>query len=186
MKLALCFAAVSVLALAGCAVPDSGDLDEDSGEDVGEAADAICSSIIMPVVDTSATLSVANMYGGAITEYAVPSDSFYDPDNFTVEITFPGYGTQGAWMSDTDQASLTASNCSAVTVTSSFWVHNASTGCWSFDSTTSATGSWNGSSCDVNPPGISVPHTIDKVRMSGKSKLRTAFRGIGGTGWYVN
>src|SRR4051812_22046748 len=122
MKLHLCLAAVSILALAGCTAEEPSELDDGSSEDVGEAAEAICPiPPIMPVVDTNVTLSVVNMYGGAVTAYADPSDSFYDIDNFTVEITFPGYGYQQAYMSDTDQANLTATNCHLVTVNSAFW-----------------------------------------------------------------
>lgn len=186
MKFALCLAAVSVLALAGCAVPDSSDFDEDSGEDVGEAADAICSTIIMPTVDTSIDITVPNPYGGGVSASATPSDSFYDPDNFTVEATFHGTGYQMANMSDPGTGLRTSTDCANATATASFWVHDASTGCWSFSTSTNAVFTWTGSDCEVDWPGISVPHTIDKVRMSGNTKKGSNFRNITATGLYFN
>ena len=179
MKLALCLAAVSVLALSGCNPHDPEELDDESSEDVGVAEQALCPVVIMPVVDESGTLNAV----GSVSNTGKPTDVFYDPDNYTYEVT---YNTSGdvARMYDTNQASLTSANCSSVTVTASFWTRDAATGCWSFAATNVATGVWNGTSCDLTPDSLIVPSTVDKVRMSGKSKMGTTFREITGMGIY--
>ena len=186
MKLVLCLAAVSVLALSGCTAEDPSELDDESSDDVGEAAQALCPTIFMPLVDTSIDITVPNPYGGGVSASATPADSFYDPDNFTVEATFHSIGVQMARMSDPGAGLRTSTDCANATATASFWVHDASTGCWSFSSTTNAVYTWTGSDCEVDWPGISVPHSIDKVRMSGNTKKGAAFRTITGTGLYLN
>lgn len=183
MKYVLSLVAISVLALTGCQVEDPEDLDEGANEEVGEAEQAFCPAITMPVVDVAETLVYGDPSFGFVNETARPADPYYDPDNFVYEVT-SNVGGDAAFMIDTDAEDLTAANCSSVTITASFWTHDSSTGCWSLWGTTVETGYWNGYNCELMAGGPTLPSPIDKVRMSGRSKMGTTFRRITGEVWY--
>ncbi|WP_236644534.1 hypothetical protein [Sorangium cellulosum] len=186
---------VSSFALVGC-VADATDLDAElSGpEEVEETSQALC--ISPPAADQTAAQSNSSDVG-SFTLRESPDNTYYSSKgNYVVEVTNVknAFASTQTAMAYSVNAPKSKSVCEHTTTTATLYGFDEVEGCWvQIGATKSKTGVYYPGGGFIQPScddvvSWSIPKTVTKVRIKGKSVLQTTFGPAGqkiaeGTSW---
>ncbi|WP_437336906.1 hypothetical protein [Sorangium sp. So ce394] len=188
---------VSSFALVGC-VADATDLDAELAglEEVEETSQALCVDISALQVDQTAAQSNSSDVG-SFTLRESPDNTYYSSKgSYVVEVTNVknAFASTQTAMAYSVNAGKSKSVCEHTTTTATLYGFDEAEGCWvQIGATKSKTGVYYPGGGFIQPScndvvSWSIPKTVTKVRIKGKSVLQTTFGPAGqkiaeGTSW---